>query len=276
MKSKPPTIRDIAKIANVSMMTVSRALTNEPYVRKETKEKIFEIANRLNYRPNRMARSLVSNRSHLVGLIVANIKNQFYAELASGIEDKARENDFSVIFSSTGNNSKNLISCIHMMMSIGVDGLIISNVRLHEPYVEELIEQDFPIVLINRKLRNETAHYVVMNNHLGAYIATEHLLNCQHNKIGIITGPQSFSSGKERLDGYKKALADHDVPLNKQYVHSGPFTKEFGYKAAKKMLAKSNRPGAIFAASDNAALGVMKAADDLDIKIATATINDKK
>ena len=267
MKINSPTIKDIAKIANVSMMTVSRALTNGPYVRKETKEKIVKIAKKMNYRPNRMARSLASNRSHLIGFIVANIENQFYAELASGIENKAHEYDFNVILSSTGNKSKNLISCIQLMMSIGVDGLILSNVRLHEPFVEELVEQGFPVVLINRKLKNETANYVVMNNHLGAYIATEHLINCRYKKIGIISGPQNLSSGMERLEGYKKALADHELPFNKKYVHSGPFTKEFGYEATKRMLTTSNRPEALFATSDNTALGVMKAANELDIKI---------
>ena len=130
MKNKVPTIKEIANIANVSLMTVSRALNNNPRVREQTRKKILNIAKELNYRPNRIARSLVSKKSNLISLIVADIRNQFFAELARGIEDKAWESGYNVIISSTDNDPKRLESQVRLMMEMGVDGFILAAVRL--------------------------------------------------------------------------------------------------------------------------------------------------
>ena len=147
MKNKVPTIKEIANIANVSLMTVSRALNNNPRVREQTRKKILNIAKELNYRPNRIARSLVSKKSNLISLIVADIRNQFFAELARGIEDKAWESGYNVIISSTDNDPKRLESQVRLMMEMGVDGFILASVRLKEPIVDTLIQQDIPVVL---------------------------------------------------------------------------------------------------------------------------------
>ena len=147
MNKKLPTIKEIAKVANVSAMTVSRALNKSPGVREQTRKKIVKIANRLNYRPNRIARSLVSKKSGLISLIVEDIRNQFFAELARGIEDHARENGYNIIFCSTDNDTASLKSNIRLMMEIGVEGFILAAVRLNEPIVAELIDQKFPVVI---------------------------------------------------------------------------------------------------------------------------------
>ena len=267
MKKKAPTIKEIARIANVSAMTVSRALNNRHSVRGATRKKILKIANRLGYMPNRIARSLVSKKSDLISLIVADISNQFFAEISRGIEDRARENGYHVIFSSTDDDPKNLESSVRMMREMGVDGFIIAAVSLEEPIVDELLDQDIPVVLINRRIKKSNVNYVVVDNHKGAYLAVEHLINIGYKKIGIISGRSSVSTGKERLQGYRKGLLDHGLKFQKEYSSQGPFTKEHGKKAAQKMLTLKNRPEAIFAASDNIALGVMNAAGELGLKI---------
>ncbi len=267
MQNKVPTIKEIAKIANVSAMTVSRALNNNPQVREKTRKKILTIAKQLGYRPNRIARSLVSKRSHLISLIVADIRNQYFSELARGIEDKARENGYNVIFCSTDNDSETLKTYVRLMMEVGVDGFILAAVRLKEPIVEELADQHFPVVLVNRELKEKKANSVVIDNHAGAYLVVEHLINCGYEKIGIITGAFNLSTGVERFEGYRKALLDHGITFHEDYVSQGPFTKEHGCMAATKMLSRKNRPEAIFAASDNIALGVMDAAGKLGLRI---------
>ncbi len=267
MNKKLPTIKEIAKVANVSAMTVSRALNKSPGVREQTRKKIVKIANRLNYRPNRIARSLVSKKSGLISLIVEDIRNQFFAELARGIEDHARENGYNIIFCSTDNDTASLKSNIRLMMEIGVEGFILAAVRLNEPIVAELIDQKFPVVLVNRKSRHDRANYVVVNNYTGAYQVTEHLIKCGYQKIGIITGAANLSTGIERYDGYRQALADNGLKFSKELVSQGPFTKAHGRAAAETMLALQNCPEAIFAASDNLALGVIEAAADLGLRI---------
>lgn len=267
MKTKAPTIKEIAKLANVSPMTVSRALNNSHNVREATRKNILKIASRLGYMPNRIARSLVSKKSYLISLIVANIGNQFFAEISRGIEDKAREKGYNVIFSSTDNDTKNLESCVRIMREMGVDGFIIAAVSLKEPIVDELIDQDFPVVLVNRRVTKNNVNYVVVDNQKGARLAVEHLINNGYKKIGIITGKSSVSTGRERFQGYRKVLLDHGLKFKKEYRSQGPFTKEHGKKAAQKMLTLKNRPEAIFAASDNIALGVMDAAGELGLNI---------
>lgn len=267
MKNKAPTIKDIATLVEVSAMTVSRALNNDPRVRTETRRKILEIAEQLNYRPNRIARSLVSKRSNLISLIVSDIKNQFFAELARGIEDKAREFGFNVIFSSTDNRPENLENYIRLMMEVGVDGFIIACARMQEPVVEDLIDQQFPVVLVNRKLGGELGNYVVLDNRKGAYLITEHLITCGYRKIGMIMGRSTLSTGKERLEGYRKALEDYGLPFDKEYVSQGSFAMDTGYEGAKRLLALKNKPEAIFAGSDYFALGVFGAAKEMGLRI---------
>jgi LacI family transcriptional regulator len=267
MKKKAPTIKEIAKLANVSPMTVSRAVNNSHKVREETRENILEIADRLGYRPNRIARSLVSKKSNLISLVVANISNPFFAEISRGIEDKARENGYNVIFSSTDDDTKNLESCVQTMREVGVDGFIIAAVCLKEPIVDKLVDQEFPVVLINRRVKKNNVNYVVVDNQKGAFLAVEHLINNGYKKIGIIAGKSSVSTGKERFQSYRQTLLDHGIKFKKEYSSQGPFTKEHGKKAAQKMLTLKNRPEAIFAASDNIALGVMDAAGELGLNI---------
>ena len=267
MKNKVPTIKEIAKIANVSLMTVSRALNNNPRVREQTRKKILNIAKELNYRPNRIARSLVSKKSNLISLIVADIRNQFFAELARGIEDKAWESGYNVIISSTDNDPKRLESQVRLMMEMGVDGFILASVRLKEPIVDTLIQQGIPVVLVNRKLASENVSYVVIDNQRGAYLVMEHLITHGCRNIAIINGSTDLSTCAERLKGYKKALTKHGLALRPEYVANGSFTKEHGYTAAKKMLSMPDRPDAIFGASDLIALGAMKAADELGFRI---------
>jgi DNA-binding LacI/PurR family transcriptional regulator len=271
MEKKKLTIRDIAKMAQVSHMTVSRALNNDPRVREETRRRILELVNKLNYRPDARARTFVSRKSNLIGLVVSDISNPFYAELARGIEDKAHEEGYNVIFCSTVNKPERMETYVNLMMDAGVDGFIFASTRLHEPVVEKLIDERFPLVLVNRKLRAEIGNYVVLNNIQGAYEITQHLIDLGYRKIAIITGPSNFSTGLYRLKGYQQALKDHHIELNNNYVIQGPFTRETGYEGAKQLLTMGGRPEAIFAGNDYIAMGVIDAVEELGLHIPEET-----
>ena len=267
MEKKSLTIRDIAKMAKVSHMTVSRALHNDPRVREETKKRILELVNKLNYRPDARARTFVTKKSNLIGLVVSDISNPFYAELARGIEDKAHEKGYNVIFCSTDNKPGRMETYVNLMMDAAVDGFIFASVRLHEPVVERLIAERFPLVLVNRKLKGEAYNYVVLNNVQGAYEITEHLVNLDYKKIAIITGTLNLSTGLDRLKGYQQALKDHGIKFNENHVIQGPFARETGYDGAKRLLTMQDKPEAIFGGNDYIAMGVIDAVEELGVHI---------
>ena len=267
MGRKRYTIRDIAKMAKVSHTTVSRVLTGESRVREETRNRILKLVKTLEYRPDARARAFASKRSHLLGLLVSDISNPFYAELSRGIEDMALKQGYNVIFCSTDGKAGKTKAYANLMIDAGVDGLIFASVRLHEPVAEKLIHEGFPVVFINRKLKGSHYNYVVCDNIAGAYKITEHLINVGYKKIAIITGSSNLSTGIERLKGYQKALKDYNIDFNPTYVIQGPFIKKTGYEGAIKLLTVKDRPRAILSGNDYMAIGVIDAVEELGMNI---------
>ncbi len=261
------TIRDIARLAGFSHTTVSRVLNHDPCVRPQTAEKVLSVVREFNYRPDPLARSFARRRSNLIGLIVSDISNPFYAELARGIEDRALKHEYHVIFCSTDETLEREQRYAEIMRETGVEGLIFASVRREDPVVEKLIEEHFPVVMVNRRLRAELGSYVVLDNRKGAYLLTRHLVGHGWSKIAIITGPSHFSTGFERLEGYKEALLEAAIPLHEEFVCRVQFSREAGYRSARELLAGRERPEAIFGGNDYIALGVMDAARELDIRI---------
>jgi LacI family transcriptional regulator len=267
MKRNKLTIRDIAKMAEVSHTTVSRVLNNDPRVREETKTRILRIVKECDFQPDPRARSLAMQRSKLIGLIVPDIRNPFFAEMARGIEDKANQKGYNVIFCSTDEKPERMEDYVKLMMKAGVDGLIFATARHHEPVVEKLINERFPVVLVGRKLRGEDFNYVVFDNFKGAYEITTHLINLGYRKIAIIIGPSKFSTASDRLRGYQKALKDHDININQDYIVQGPFKRETGYKGTKRLLKMKDRPEAIFGGTDYIAMGAIDAVSEMGLII---------
>ena len=261
------TIRDIARMAGVSHTTVSRVLNNDPRVRPDTTKKILQVVEESGYRPDPLAQRFARKRSNLIGLMVSDIGNPFYAELARGIEDRALGRDYHVIFCSTDEIPERTERYTEIMRGIGIDGIIFASVRLHDEVVEKLIEDRLPLVMVNRKLRSEKGDYVVLDNQLGAYQLTQHLIDHGYRKIAIITGPSIFSTGVDRLKGYQQALKEKDIPVRDTFIFQVPFRRQEGYRAAKTLLSRDDRPEAIFGGNDYIALGVMDAAEELGIRI---------
>ena len=173
---KKLTIRDIARLAGVSHTTVSRALNNDPRVQLETVKKILAVVEAQRYRLNPLARRFARGRSNLIGLMVSDIKNPFYAEMARGIEDQARKLGYLVIICSTDDQTEVLARYTETVIGAGIDGLIIASVRLVDPTVEKLINERFPVVMVKRRLKAEIGEYVVLDNIKGTYHLTQHLI----------------------------------------------------------------------------------------------------
>jgi LacI family transcriptional regulator len=262
MKSKS-TIKDIAKIAKVSATAVSRALNYRSGVSEKTRQKILNIAKKLDYQPNYVAKSLVSNRSYTIGLIVNNIADPFYPELALGIEEKANEFGYSLLLSNTNRSLEAEKQSLDMLRAKGIDGVIITTVTIDDPNIMPLVEDRFPFVLINRYctdpyLENKT-DYVVLDNYACGYKGVKHFYRLGHNRIALITGEMNTSTAMMRTKGAMQALKDHGMDLDSKLVVESGYVREKAYNAAKRLLAIKNRPTAFFAQDDYMALGVREA-----------------
>lgn len=267
MPKKKLTSRDIAKMANVSHMTVSRVLNTPEKVHPKSREKVLNIIKRYNYKIDARGRNLASKKSNLIALIVPDISNIFYAELARSIEDKAQGKGYNITFCSLENKPERMERYVDIMINAAVDGIIFAGSRLKEPTIEKLIDECYPLVLVNRKLRGENHNYVVVDNKKGAFKVIEHLINLNYRKIAIISGPSNLSTGYERFRGFKTALKSSGITLDKNYIVRGSFTRETGYKGAQKLLTLKNRPDAIFASNDYIAMGVFDAVEELGLRV---------
>ena len=261
------TIKDIANIANVSSMTVSRVINGHPNVKKETREKVLNIIKEYDYHPNPHPRSSTQKPSKMLGLIVADINNFFFCELARGVEDKAYERGYSLIISSTDDLPERAERYVNLLLKSGVDGIIYGSSRLKEPVVEKLISDRFPLVFVARKLATDDYNYVVLDNFKGAYDITSHLLDLGYRRIAIITGHSNISTGLDRLNGYKEALRKRGIKPEPSFIAQGPFTRRTGYSATQKLLSLKTPPEAIFGGNDYVAMGIIDAIADAGMHI---------
>lgn len=268
---KNVTIKDIARIAQVSHTTVSRALNDKSRIRDETKEKILAIAKEMNYRPDFIARSLVSRRTKTLGLVITTIANPFYNELAQGIEATARGLGYSIILCCAHSDLSTEKQYIDMLRSRGVDGIILTSACIEDPNIGALAEEGFPIILVNRRTYHPTVKekvdYVGVDNILGGFLAVEHLIKLGHKRIGVIGGSTESSVGFERLEGGKKALEAYGLEKKEKYFLEGDFLKESGYRGGKQFLRMAEPPTAIFAANDYMAMGVYQAMSEKGVKV---------
>jgi len=258
---RKPTIKDVARLARVSHTTVSRALNDKPRVSQKTKDRILSVVKKLNYQPNVAARSLKVHRTKTLGLVITTIVNPFYPELAQGIESTAREMGYNIILCSTNYEIDLEKQYIDMLRGKGVDGIIFTSTHMHDPNIEGLINEKYPIILVNRKICEESVinrvDYVVVDNLHGGFIAVEHLIKMGHERIGIISGLPQSSASVERLEGGKKALAEYGLQIEPDLIIQGDFLKSSGFEGARKFSRMKSWPTAVFTVNDYMALGAM-------------------
>jgi len=268
---KKITIKDIARKANVSHTTVSRALNNKSRIKSDTKEKILSIAKQLNYHPDFIARSLVMRRTKTLGLVITTIANPFYTELSQGIETTAIGLGYNIILCSTNYDLSAEKKYIDMLESKGVDGIIFTSAHMGDPNIIGLAEEGFPIILVNRRtyhpIVRDKVDYVGVDNLRGGFLAVEHLIKLGHERIGVIGGSSESSVGFERLEGGKKALAAYGLEGVGDYFLEGNFLRGSGYQGGKRFLEMERRPTAIFATNDYMALGAYQAIMEGGMKV---------
>ena len=260
---RSPTIKDIARQAKVSATAVSMALNDRPGVSTKTRKRILRLAKELDYQPNFIAKSLISNRSYTIGLIVNNIADPFYPEIAQGIEEKANARGYSLLLCNTSRSLTGEKRCIDTLRAKGVDGLIITTATVDDPHVAALVEARFPFVLINRhstdpSLANKIS-YVVLDNHACGFCGVTHLFRLGHDRIALIGGDMHTSTAALRYEGAIQALRTLGVKPDGDLFVACDYIREKAHAAALRLLDLPRPPTAFFAWDDHMALGVREA-----------------
>jgi len=261
------TIKDIAREADVSVTTVSRVLNKKPDVGDDTRAKILKLIDEMNYNPNSVARGLVMQKTHTIGLIIPDISNPFFPQVARAIEDKAQKLGYSVIFFNTDNHLEREKKAVELFKSKQVDGLIVSLSLGNEEILKELKASNYPVVQIDRSVLNDSYPLVSIDNKNSSYQMVEYMLKKGYRKIAHISGDLNTTTARERLEGYKKAISDYGIEINEDYIIEGDYTQHSGFEAVKKLLKLKDSPTAVFAANDLSAAGVYKALFAADLKI---------
>lgn len=262
-------LADVARVAGVSASTVSRVLTRPELVNVETRALVRRTIAELHYHPSRVARRLRTERgpTNLVGLILPDIQNPFFADLARGVEDVAQAHGFVTVLANTDEDPGKERRYLDVMRAESVDGVILPPVSSEGKATAPLDEAGIPVVYVDRRPRRATADAVVIDNERGARDATEHLLRLGHRRIGLIGGRPDLSTSRERIEGYRQALREADVPFEPALVLEGDSRQGSGRRLAERLLATDPRPTALVVSNGLMTLGALEAIRTLGLRI---------
>jgi len=262
------TIRDVAKKAGVSVATVSHVINRTRKVAPETEARVRRVMEELGYQPNAIAQSLRKRTTYVIGILVSDITNPFFATLVRGAEDAALEAGYSVIVCNSDEDPGKEDHYIRVLWQRRVDGMLIAVTRDGtSPAIRELVQRKIPFVFVDRKANGIDADAVLSDNFGGAYQATCHLIERGHKRIGIILGIPGATTTEERLAGYCQALKENDLPLTKELIVWGYYRVKEGQKAASQLLSLSYPPTAIFSTNNLMTLGLLQELFCHNIKI---------
>lgn len=260
---KRTTIKDVAKLLNMSVSTVSRVANGRDRVSSDTRKKVMDAIKKLNYVPDYAAVSIVKKQSRVILVMVPDLDTPFFLKVVQGVEETAsREGYFTMIFSSNCNRDEEY-NLLNGMMGRSADGIIVIPSAPDFSYFQAV---EKPIVFVDRYNDDYVFDCVVIDNFRGAYIAVEHLIEMGHEKIGVLSGPKDLNIGKERYWGYSQAMQDHNIKLVDDYISLIGWDEADGYNGVCRMLKASDPPTAFFAANENNCRGAIKALKDLNIK----------
>ena len=261
------TLVELAKILDVSAATISRALNRPEMVSPAMRERVLDAVERYNYRPNGVARSLRRGETRTVGLVVSDIKNSFYSSIVQAVEDALSEHGYSVVVCDANESREKEQRALALLAELKLDGIIhaFSGSDLSE--LNRLGLGSIPLVEIDRASRMKGAGTVLLDNRLGSRLAVEHLLELGHVRIGMISGSERLTTGRERVEGYRLALEAAGVSFDSSLVGFGDFQERSGYDLAKRLLARAERPTALLVANNEMMAGALTALRQLGLRL---------
>jgi len=253
-----PTIIDVARLAGVSTTTVSHFINGTRYVSDDLRDRVEKAIAELGYRPNSMARGLRKGESKTIGLIVPDNSNPFFAEILRSIENIGYSNGYSVILCNSDGDIAKEIAYTELLFAKQVDGIVFITTNNSCEHLQQLSDNGIPIIVIDRDIPLKGTDVLLVDNFQGGYEATRYLIGLGHTRIACITGPSLLTPSAERVNGYKKALAQAGIAENPDWIVAGDFQFAGGENGIEKLMNLQNRPTAVFACNDLMALGVLR------------------
>ena len=266
MRSGRPTIYDVARLAGVSTATASRALNGTGQIAPATRDAIDAAVAQLGYHPNTAARSLVTRSTQTIALLLPDITNPFYAALVSGIQERALETGHTMLLCTTEGDPEREEQYLSLLRAKQVDGVLVDGLVLPPETITRFVRDGLPIVCLDRDIDSTLVPLVQVDNHLGARLATEHLLGLGHERIAHIAGARDLRISEDRIEGYRDAHRRAGAPVDPALLAVGSFTEQGGYDAARSLIA-SHAFTAVFAANDLSALGALSALAESGLRV---------
>lgn len=263
------TVEDVAKRADVSTATVSRVFNRSAKVNEKTTERVLEAARELSYRPSRVAQRLRGKRKHsmVIGLIVTDLENPFFSEIARGVEDVAYQNKNAVMVCNSNESKEKEKFYLETLVAEQVSGFIVVPTPYNTALIEKIVKADFPVVCVDRQFNIQNVDSVTVNNVKGAYQAVERLIKLGHRRIAVINGLKELSTTKERFSGYRQAFEDYDLPIVDELVLYANSREGGGIQSTRKLLDLKEPPTAIFSTNNLMTLGCLEELNARDVKI---------
>ncbi|MCA0971340.1 LacI family transcriptional regulator [Halobacillus litoralis] len=266
------TIKDIAKLAGVSVTTVSRALNGYSDVNAKTRQRIEEIAKEIEYSPNSLARSLVMNKTKTIGLLVSGLtregaKDNIVFDVLTGINEFCGAHDYDIVLFNTTTSKQKEKTYAQLCRERRVEGVIVQGIKNDDPYLLEIFDSNIPCVLIDVPVESETAGYVTTDNVDGSMKAVRHLAELGHENIAMMNGHGQAFVSKERLKGFELGMLEADLPIRSEWIVNGEYSESKAQEMGLKLLTAYPEVTAVVCASDLMALGVVRAAEQLGRKV---------
>lgn len=265
------TIDDIAREANVSKSTVSRVMNGTKAVSPELFDRVSEVIKKNNFKPNELARGLVTSKTNSIGIILSDISNPVFGALTKGVNRYCQKKGYTVLVCESGGEKEKEIELLNKLEDKKIDGVLFAGVDVNDDLVQTMNQKPYPVVLVTNQAacEDDVITTVVHDNQNAVKQAIDFLIQYGHRKIGFISGPENdYSSGIKRMKGYKESLTEHGIEIRDSYIEYGKFTFESGFQCMKKIYEENSElPTAIMACSDLMAIGAMRYLNTVDVRI---------
>jgi len=261
------TIKDVAEKAGVSTTTVSHVINKTRFVSDDLAKRVGDAVRELDYQPSGLARSLRTKASGTIGIVIPDSTNPFFAEVVRGIEDYCYEHGYSVFLCNSDGAPDKEYHHLKLLREKGVDGFVLVSAGDDRESLELLDKGKIPKVIIDRQVESINTDSVLIDNFKGGYMATIHLLELGHTRIGCITGPSQVTPSGQRLEGFNQALLEHGIVIDDEMVVTGDFRSKSGGECLRRLMQAKEPPTAVFACNDIMAIGALAAARDLGYEV---------
>lgn len=268
-KLKTIKLEDLAKKLKVSKVTISKALRDHPDISVEMKDRVKELAEKLGYTPNFMAKNLSARKSNIIGLVVPKIAHHFFGSIIESIYNTAFENNYETVITVSQESLIRERKHLQSLLAMKVDGLIVSITEETTDYslFKRILDSTMPLVFIDRVPNIKGVPSITVDDRGGAFSAVDHFIKQGYKKIGHIGGYSHINIGKARLTGFINAMNRNNIPINNNWIIEGGFGEDDGYRGFKNIFNKGSIPEAIFAVTYPVAIGIYEAANELGIKV---------